>query len=409
MFLVEEAQLKMYRFHAIRPDGERDRGEVEASSQDEALKLLRRRNLVPIDIREQGDKVAMFDGLFSGPLSLTFYSRFCRAFADLLGAGIPVREALRLLQEHERPGKTRQFIERLDSRVSAGNALSSSLMMDQTKPPQLMSALFMAGESAGTLSECVGEAADLLEGIVQFRRELVSQIAYPVFLILLVVATLFFMSFVILPQFEGLFEGAKGDAPEITLAMIVLGSLIRDFGPLLLIGGLLVLLIGRIAARRRPVYVDGAIVRLPIVGKMVAKSNYALFCNCLGGLAHGNVPMSTSFNVAKEAVGNQRIAADLDLTERALREGGSLSDSLAQHAFVPHEVLALVSIGEQTGDLPKMLVNAAQVCEDQVKMTQKRLMAILGPALVIVMGGIIALVVGAVMVGILSLNEMAVL
>lgn len=383
------------------------RGRLDANSPTDAAELLRRQGLELIDLDEaiSGRYQISIGELGSARLSLSYFSGFARSMADLLLAGLRVPQALELCRYRENKTSASAFVDRINDAVRHGGSLSRALREDPVNVPALLVAMVAAGERTGNLGEAFEEFARCAERTVEFRRASVAQLAYPAFLAALVLLTIVFVSFVILPKFEAMFAAGATDPPGFTQIVLAMGSTVRDYWWAGVLGGVLLAVVLSSVIAMRPGDVDRVLVGMPVIGKFVLRTAYSHFCRSLGTLLSNGVSMSNSFPIALDAVNNFAVKDDLKAVERKVRTGSSLTAALMNVSSVPDIVVTMVRMGEHSGQLGPLLTKAAELCEQETQKVQKVVLEIAGPAMILVMGAVVAGVVGSVMIGVLSLNE----
>ncbi len=383
------------------------RGRLDANSPTDAAERLRRQGLELIDLDEaiSGRYQISISGLGAARLSLSYFSGFARSMADLLLAGLRVPQALELCRYRENQTSASAFVDRINDAVRHGGSLSRALREDPSNVPALLIAMVAAGERTGNLGEAFDEFARCAERTVEFRRASFAQLAYPAFLAVLVLLTIVFVSFVILPKFETMFATGAADPPGFTQIVLAIGATVRDYWWAgVMGGGLLAVTLSSVIAAR-PKDVDRLLVGMPVIGKFVSRTAYSHFCRSLGALLSNGVSMSNSFPIALDAVNNFAVQDELKSVEQKVRTGSSLTAAFMNVSSVPDIVVTMIRMGERSGQLGPLLTKAADLCEQETQKVQKVVLEIAGPAMILVMGAVVAAVVGSVMIGVLSLNE----
>ncbi|MEM8986252.1 MAG: type II secretion system F family protein [Pseudomonadota bacterium] len=393
-----------YKYVAENADGKIVRGRIEAISDQAAIKALRASALSPIEVRPAPASEGLSFGLTDQSLPNAAFARIARKLADLLGAGVPLRDALRLCANQERQARPKAFLERVTHRVSSGAPLSKAFQEDEVRPPRLVNALTLSAERTGRFAENFERLAASLEATEKFQKEIIGQLIYPLALTVLIALTLIFLSFFVLPQFEGIFETAAAAPPAATQFVLSAGAAIRAYWQWTPFVVLLVLLGARLAARYAREELDLFVLSLPIVGPLILKMETGRFCRSLGVLTVNGAPLADALPVAAEAIGSPKLRRTAKAAENAVRSGKLLSPAMADTG-APQDAVSLIEIGERTGRLGDMLLKAAEQCEADVTTALKSFAALLGPLMTALMGLIVAGVIASVMVGVLSLND----
>ncbi len=394
--------MKIFQYTAEAADGHVVEGEVKAIDRADALAQLLEGRLTPLSLKPASEGLTLPRG--SGtPLQGKLFERFAHRLAALNGAGVPLADALSLMARSDaRLGRHAQ--KALDS-VRRGETLAAHLSSLPRGPSPEMIALIRVGEETGTLAAQLQLVADTLSRKAAFQKELISQLIYPLALCVLIILTLFFLAHFVLPQFEEIFAAGNAAPPPETAFVLDAGRVIREWGwafPAIILGGVVSIRLLR-ARYRGPL--DRFTIKLPFLGALTKTAEMARFCRSLGALLIGGCTMAEALPIARAAVFNQSLLDGHEAAADGVRLGAPLSDAIAAKGLFPDEALELIRIGERTGQLGAMLVQAAQSGEERVTTTLKTLSGLLGPILTALMGAITAGVIAAVMIGVMSLNE----
>ncbi|MEO0612799.1 MAG: type II secretion system F family protein [Pseudomonadota bacterium] len=381
------------------------RGRIIAVSETQALQHLRDQHLKPFDLRPiQENSVSAFSKR-SSKLSAPALTTLVKAMSDLLEAGIPLGETLGLLEQREKSGVAKALIQRLKSGIRNGERFSVALANDPANLPRLMIAMVEAGEATGTLDTQLTRFAETQERNLTLRRDLVGQTLYPLVLCLLVTLTIFFLSYLVLPEFETIFSDGETRIPPETKFILDAGAWIRSWGatiPLIMGTSLIA---GQFAWRRCRPAIEPLLLSLPGIGSFLLTLESGRFCRGLGVMLEGGMAIVPAFAVARKTVGFDMLRHRLDRASSDVRSGNALSSSLETANALHSDSLRFIELGERTGELGAMVTKAASHNEAAVKTILKRFTDLLSPVLTIFMGLITAGVIGAVMSGVLSLNE----
>lgn len=390
-----------WRYVAQHSDGRTLRGEVEAASEAEAAARLSGEGLTPVRLTARRGP-ALESG--SERLSEARFASLIRSLSDLTGAAVPVRDALAALKARARHRGEAALLSRVLEKVERGTSLSQALKDDPAGAPPLVPAMIAAGEASGRLGPVLETLSGELEARVETRKELTSALLYPFAIFILFIVTIFFLSYAVLPEFETLFRGA-GDAPPETAFVLAAGALVRTAGPWLLMAGLaLVLVAGRIMARR-PEIAARVADHTPLLSGVRAKLDAARYAKTLALLLDNGQPFARAEPVARALVASPARKARLAQAAALMRDGAGPGDAFEKTGALPDSMLDLIKLGERTGGLALLLNRAAQLYETEARRTVRRGAELLGPALIAMLGIVMAGLIGSVMSGVLSLNE----
>ncbi len=397
------SDLMLWRYVAETASGDARRGEIRAASEREAAAALRADGLRPVRLNSARAPAA--SGPAGSRLDPATHARLMRGLADLVGAAIPVRDALTALARRETKRKPRAFLERMTSKLEAGDSLADALALDPSNPPRLASAMAAAGESSGRLGPALDALADALEANIELRREIIGQLTYPAFVLVLFFATIAGLSYGVLPSFEPLFRDAAGATPPETAFVLAVGAVVRAYAPILLIAALAgVLAVGRLF-RARPGLAGALLDRLPVVAGVRAQMDASRYARVLALLLENGRTLARAEPTARGLVASPDRRARLERAATAMRDGASPAAALKAEAALPDDMVDFFDLGERTGELAKLLNRAAQLYDLRSRRAVKQAVVLLGPALIAVLGVITAGFIAAVMSGVLSLNE----
>ncbi len=403
-----------YSFEALDAQGHVRRGTLEADSPKAARSLLRAQALVPLDVEALAAGVApgtpptLAQRLFTRPVfNATGLGVWTRQLAGLVGSGLPLERALTALAEEADDDRQRHLLATLRAEVNAGSTFARALAQHPREFSDIYCAVIGAGESSGGLAEVLDSLADDLEQRQALRAKLIGAALYPAIVTVIAIVIVLFLVGYVVPQVASVFAGTKRALPFLTVAMLALSDVVRNYGWALL-GGLVLLAFGARAALAQPRLrekFDAAWLRLPLVGKLARGYNAARFAGTLAMLAGAGVPILKALQAAAETLNNRALRADALDALVLVREGAPLASALAQKKRFPGLVAMFARLGEQTGQLPTMLQRAATQLGTEVQRRAMQLATVLEPLLIVAMGGIVMLIVLAVLMPIIQLNQ----
>ncbi|WP_287953133.1 type II secretion system inner membrane protein GspF [Diaphorobacter sp.] len=403
-----------YSFEALDAQGHVRRGTLEADSPKAARSLLRAQALVPLDVEvlaagaAPGTPPTLAQRLFTRPVfNATGLGVWTRQLAGLVGSGLPLERALTALAEEADDERQRHLLATLRAEVNAGSTFARALAQHPREFSDIYCAVIGAGESSGGLAEVLDSLADDLEQRQALRAKLIGAALYPAIVTVIAIVIVLFLVGYVVPQVASVFAGTKRALPFLTVAMLALSDVVRNYGWALL-GGLVLLAFGARAALAQPRLrekFDATWLRLPLVGKLARGYNAARFAGTLAMLAGAGVPILKALQAAAETLNNRALRADALDALVLVREGAPLASALAQKKRFPGLVAMFARLGEQTGQLPTMLQRAATQLGTEVQRRAMQLATVLEPLLIVAMGGIVMLIVLAVLMPIIQLNQ----
>jgi type II secretory pathway component PulF len=392
-----------FSYRALRTDGSLTTGQLDAGGRGEALTTLDRQGLRAVDLFEGTieDRGVPVQGQRRRRLSARAVEAFTRQLASLLAAGVPLAQALHLLARESGDSVAREQWQAIHDDVVDGASLARAMGRYPRVFPAVYCAMVHAGETGGFLDVVLRQIADFQGQERDLRSKVLGALIYPAVLAGLSVCVLVFLLVFFIPRFQGIFNDFGAALPTLTRAIVGLSLLLRQHGPVLLLGAVAgVLLLRRYlsspAGRR---WRETATLRLPLLGSVAARFAMTRFCRMLGTLVHAGVPLIGALRVARESLGNAILADAVDTAVDRVQHGDRLGASLAAcPRLFPASVVAMVTVAEQTGRLDAELIRLADETEQDLDRHLRAAVAIAEPALLFVMAAFVGtLVVGMVL------------
>lgn len=398
-----------YRFEALDAEGKTVKGLLEGDNAKAVRAQLRGRSLVPLEVQPVSDQVAGSGAVQFGKkrvFNATGLTIWTRQLAGLVSAGLPLERALTALADEAEDPKQRELVAHLRAEVNAGSAFGRALATAPREFDEVYRAVVSAGEQSGQLGRVLDSLADDLEEQQALKAKLMGAALYPAIVSLVAVVIVVFLVTYVVPQVAQVFAGSKRSLPFLTVAMLALSSFVRHWGwlmALVIAGGVFLLRL----ARRNPttrLKIDAAWLTLPLIGRLARGYNAARFAGTLAMLAGAGVPILKALQAAIETLSNQAMRADADEALVRVREGAPLASALAAYPRFPGLLSMFARLGEQTGELPRMLQRAAQQLGAEVQRRAMAMATLLEPLLIVAMGLVVMLIVLAVLLPIIQLN-----
>ena len=402
-----------YSFEALDAQGHVRRGTLDADSPKAARNQLRAQALVPLDVEALSPEAAtgsapgLAQRLFTRPVfNATQLSIWTRQLAGLVGSGLPLERSLTALADESEDERQRNLIANLRAEVNAGSALAKAMAQHPREFSPVYTAVIAAGEQGGHLGTVLERLADDLEERQALKAKLIGAALYPAIVTLVAIVIVIFLVSYVVPQVATVFAGTKRALPWLTVAMLALSDFVRGYGWWLL-GALVLGAAGARLALRNPAFLqkfDAAWLRLPLIGRLARGYNAARFSSTLAMLAGAGVPILKALQAAAETLGNRAMRADaMDALVR-VREGAPLASAMAAKKRFPGLLAMFARLGEQTGQLPLMLQRAANQLSAEVQRRAMAAATLLEPLLIVAMGGLVMMIVLAVLLPIIQLN-----
>lgn len=424
-------------FQATDSRGKPESGSISAIDLPDAQRQLRARHLIPLSLKadsrirvssgaattpratdvEPEVLEALLDGLRrpavrrrrGTKLDAEDVLRFTSELSVLLKAGIPLDRAIKVQLDSASGEALQTFFADLLASLKGGKSLSVSLAANEALFGALYINMIRSGEASGRLSEVLAELSEYLEKSKAIKGAVVSAMIYPAILAVVAAISVFIMLGFVVPEFEALFDDMGDALPLLTQIIVGLGNWVADWWLLMLFGlGAGWYWISRwLRSDAGMQWLHLRSIKTPVIGQLLLAYETARFARTLGTLLHNGVSLLKATDIAVGTVANSIIRASLSTIAPAIKRGDRLSAVMDQRVFPP-VARQMVRVGEESGSLDTMLLDLAEINEDEVEARIKRLLVLLEPALILVMGGLIAFIIMGILMGILSVNTLVV-
>jgi general secretion pathway protein F len=397
-----------YRFEALDAAGKSHSGLLEADNSKSARAQLRSREMVPLAVTPvtmaaAESTAARFTRRVFSTMGLAVWTR---QLAGLVGSGLPLERALTALADEAENQRQHELVAHLKSEVNAGSSFARALGTAPREFDDVYRAVVGAGEQSGALGAVLERLADDLEQRQALRTKVLGAMLYPAVVSLVAFIIVIVLVTFVVPQVAGVFASSKRALPLLTVMLLAISSFVRQWGwavALLVAAGFA----GLAMARRNEAFrerTDAAVLRLPLLGRLARGYNAARFGGTLAMLAGAGVPILKALQAAAETLGNRAMRADALDALVQVREGAPLASALAGKKRFPGLLAMFARLGEQTGQLPQMLLRASTQMSAEVQRRAMGAATILEPLLIVTMGGVVMLIMLAVLMPIIQLN-----
>lgn len=397
-----------FDYKAVDSSGKQAQGVLEGDNARQVRQLLRERHLLPLEVTEVVEKEKKRRKLsFRKGISAADLALLTRQLATLVRAGLPLEEALRAVSQQTEKSRVSSILMGVRSRLMEGHPLAIGMADFPQAFPEMYRATVAAGEQSGHLDMVLERLADYTESRQILRQKLSSAAIYPIVLSVMAILIVTGMLVFVVPKIVGIFEDSNQKLPFLTTALITVSNLIRDYGLLGLVaiaGGVFAFKrwLRQKSARRR---VHGFLLRLPLVARLVRGFNNARFTRTLSILSGSGVPVLESMRIAGSVIANLPMWEAVEEATMRVREGASISQSLATRGLFPPMTVHLIASGEASGKLDEMLERAAENQERELDGLIGAMLSILEPALIIVMAIFVFIIVIAILLPIFELQQ----
>lgn len=416
-----------FRFQAIQSDGATVEGVIDAEDRRTALQILGKRGVFPSKleacaagaISSSSPTPAASAGparTVSGSSPVTqgrarvrrkVITEFTREMSALLGASIPIPQALDSLGEQEENPAFREVILGIGDAVRKGSSFSAAMEEHPRIFSRLYCSMVRVGEEAGALPKVMNDLADLLEHEDEVRNEVITAVSYPIFVLGFGIFTVVILLAVVLPRLFSMLQEMLSVLPLPTLILLKISGFMANYWPWILIATA-----GGIYAARRYFRSPGgaeawdrAKLRLPLMGPVFRASALGRFARTLGTLARSGVSLLPALRIVEDTIGNRVLAQQISRVAEETRGGDSLAAPLRKLGLFPRGVVQMIEVGEETGRLDEMLLKVAEIEERAMRARTRTLISLLAPALILVVGALVGFMVIALLLPIFKMSH----
>ncbi len=399
-----------FEYTAMDKAGKQVKGLLEGDTPKHVRQLLRDRKLLPVSVSEVARKEARRQSSFSfrKGISSSELALITRQLASLSQSGLPLEEALLAVSQQNDQPRTKSVLLGARAKVMEGHTLANGLGEYPQAFPELYRATVAAGEQSGHLDVVLERLADYTEARQELRQRVTNAMVYPIALVVMAVAIISFMLATVVPKIVGVFENTSAELPALTSGLIATSDFLRAYWVLVIIGMGIIgyavwWILQKDVPRRR---FHAFLLRMPIIGRLTRGVNTARFTRTLSILAGSGVPILEALTISAEVIENLPMRDAVQDATLRVREGASISKSLAASKLFPPMMIHLISSGEAGGRLEEMLGRAAAGQEREVDGLIAALLGILQPLLIVIMGAIVLTIVLAILLPIFEINNL---
>ena len=415
-----------FQYEAMNQAGQPQKGVVEASDSEDAIARIKSQGFFPMSVREKkvkkranapaasggggrGAAPAKKKGsqlsLNIGGVSQKLITQFSRQMSTLQDAGLPILRSIQILAEQQKPGLMRNTLEQIALDVEGGSALSEAMAKHPKAFDRLYTKMIAAGEVGGVLDIILQRLADFMEKAQALRKRIVSAMIYPAAVISVAVLIVIGIMIFVIPQFREIFSDFNAPLPKMTIMLMNASDWVAGVKEGQVIPGWLVVfglpfsivLVSKLLKKSKggAAFVDRLKMGMPVLGRLVRAGSVARFSRTLGTLIAAGVPILEAIGITRDTVGNSVFEKALQKVHDSIREGESFAGPLRETKVCDLIVVNMVDVGEETGELDKMLTKIADNYDEEVDNMVKSMMSLLEPFMVVVLGGIVGTIVVA--------------
>src|SRR5438094_1184215 len=401
--------MPVFTYRAADRRGQTIDGVMEAADARAVAERLRKEAYFPIKVAAQSERAGWLSlGGGSSRVRHRDLLAMTQMLATLFEAGLPLDRALAILEELASSGRMRAIISDLLRSVRGGSSLSEAMAKHHPRPfSRLYINMVRAGEKGGVLEVSLRRLAEFLEARAAFNEAVVSALAYPLVITLVGGAAVVFLMTFVIPRFSTIFRDLGQAIPLPTQILMAVSAAVTSYwwvGVSLIMAGVLGWRMWTSTPQGRLGW-DQFLLRLPLVGVLVLKIETARFARTLGTMLKSGVPVLGAMAVVGDMMSNQAVGGTVDRLAEGGKRGGTIAAGMREPTAFPVLAIHMVRVGEETGRLEEMLLKVAETFETDVRTELKRVLGLLEPAIIVVMGVLVAFIVVAMLLAIFSINE----
>jgi type IV pilus assembly protein PilC len=404
-----------FAYRALNKDGKQQFGIIQADTQALAINDVRSLGLFPTHVREAtraDEKKALRAGrglneLYFGGVKTKELCVMTRQLSTLIDAGLPLLRCINVLIAQLKPSKLRDILREISSDIQSGSTFAEALAKHPKQFDRLFVNMVRAGEVGGLLETVLQRLAIFMERRQALKRRVRGALIYPVAVILIAAGIVAFLLVKVVPVFAEIFTEFGGELPAPTKVLIAAGDFML-YKWWLIIVVLCWTMIGlKLSFKSKQVkrVFDRVILKVPLIGDLVTKVAVARFARTLGTLVTSGVPILQALKITRETIGNEVVQNAVDKVHDSVQDGGTIAVPLDESKVFPPMVVNMIDVGEETGALDSMLMKVADIYDAEVEAAVEAMLALMEPAIIIVLGGIIGFIVVALYLPIFTLGD----
>ncbi len=416
--------MAVFKYEALNASGQEIKDEVEAPSKEEAVSKVRGLGYFPTKVVEKVDKKRQAArkaaaggrkrkaaGTGFGHVNQKALTTFTRQLSTLQDAGLPILRSIKILEQQQKPGMLRSVLKQIGEDIEGGATLSEAMARHPKAFDRLYCNMVAAGEAGGVLDVILQRLADFMEKAQKLKRKIIGAMIYPCVVVAIAGAIVTFIMVQVVPKFKEIFSDFETKLPGVTEMLINISSWFAEGTPpgwvVIIIAPIIVSVIMKLIrqAKSGRLVLDMIVLKIPIMGQIIGKSSVARFTRTLGTLISAGVPILEAVNITRDTTGNEIYSRMLQRVHDSIREGDSFARPLGASKTVDPIVVNMVDVGEETGELDKMLMKVADNYDEEVDTLVASLVSLLEPIMVVALGLIVGFIVVALFLPLVTLIQ----
>lgn len=368
--------------------------------------LSRSRSAAPVEVKPRNSN--SWQRWLEKPVTISDKAVFANKLAAMVNAGVPILRSLDMIQKQQKPPLFRRALASMIQDVNQGETLANSMRNWPRVFDNLTIAMVEAGEAGGVLDDTLRRLALLLEQNSKLRNQVKGALGYPVTVFVVAILVFLGMTIFLIPSFASTFKSLNAELPAFTLFMVSLSDFLRSSGALVLVAAIILASILLARFYQTPLgrkQIDGLMLKIPLFGELIQKTVTAQFCRTLASLSKAGVPILMALDLLFETTSNSVMSDAIKTCRQDVSEGIPLSTALGSKNLFPDLAISMLGVGEETGNMDSMLSKVADFYEDEISATIKLLTSLIEPAMIILVGGIVAAILLAMYLPMFSVFE----
>ncbi|MFL9650530.1 type II secretion system F family protein [Exiguobacterium chiriqhucha] len=393
--------MAIFQYEGKLLNGKRKKGRVTAVSLREAKEKLRQESILVTELAElESTGLNKEVNLLPERVKIEHLIMYVRQFATLIRAGVPIVRATSILRVQTESKVLKKTLSQVEDDLREGIAFSEAIKKHPRVFSNFFSSMALAGEASGNLEEALDQIGLQLQKQYDVKRKVISALTYPLVVSIVAVGVVAFLMINVVPTFASIFGQLGGELPLITRLVVAVSDFVAAYWWLIFGGALLALLMFTWMLKRdkERYVIDGLLLKLPIFGPIVLKSQIALLTRSLAVLLQAAVPILSAIEITEKIVSNRVIRKGLTEARKMMAQGIPLHEPLGRNESFPPLMTQMIAVGEESGDLDSMLNEVAMFYETEVETTTDRLKSIIEPLLIVVLASIVGVIVIAIVV-----------
>jgi type IV pilus assembly protein PilC len=393
--------MAIFQYEGKLLNGKRKKGRVTAVSLREAKEKLRQESILVTELAElESTGLNKEVNLLPERVKIEHLIMYVRQFATLIRAGVPIVRATSILRVQTESKVLKKTLSQVEDDLREGIAFSEAIKKHPRVFSNFFSSMALAGEASGNLEEALDQIGLQLQKQYDIKRKVISALTYPLVVSIVAIGVVAFLMVNVVPTFASIFGQLGGELPLITRIVVAVSDFVAAYWWLIFGGALLALLVFTWMLKRdkERYVIDGLLLKMPIFGPIVLKSQIALLTRSLAVLLQAAVPILSAIEITEKIVSNRVIRKGLAQARKMMAQGIPLHEPLERNDSFPPLMTQMIAVGEESGDLDSMLNEVAEFYETEVETTTDRLKSIIEPLLIVVLASIVGVIVIAIVV-----------